>query len=45
MFDKEKKQGAIDTLASMCHHCGDNHTDECPLAKSIASVNLIPTQE
>ncbi len=45
MFDKEKKEKALDTLATMCHHCGENHSDECPLAKSIAAVHLIPTQE
>lgn len=45
MFDAEKKQKAIEALASMCHHCGDNHSDECPLAKSIAAAKLIPTQD
>jgi len=45
MFDVEKKEKAIDTLAGMCHHCGDNHSDECPLSKAIVAVKLIPTQE
>ncbi|AET68066.1 hypothetical protein Desor_2507 [Desulfosporosinus orientis DSM 765] len=45
MFDSEKKQTAIEALAAMCHQCGDKHSDECPLAKAIASAKLIPTQE
>lgn len=45
MFDQEKKENALNALASMCHHCGENHTDECLLAKAIYAVNLIPTQE
>ncbi len=45
MFDAEIKQTAVDALAAMCHHCGDNHTDQCPLAKAIAAVQLIPVQK
>ncbi|AFM39442.1 hypothetical protein Desaci_0374 [Desulfosporosinus acidiphilus SJ4] len=45
MFDAAKKQTAIEALAALCHHCGDKHTDECPLAKAIAAAKLIPTQE
>lgn len=45
MFDAVKKQTAIEALAAMCHHCGDNHSDACPLAQAIAAAKLIPTQE
>jgi hypothetical protein len=45
MFDGDKKQKALDTLGTMCHQCGSNHSDECPLAKAMTAVNLIPTQE
>lgn len=45
MFDAAKKEKAIEALAAMCHHCGDNHTDECPLAKAVAAAKLIPTQQ
>lgn len=45
MFDAEKKEKALNALAAMCHHCGANHSDECPLAKAMAAVNAIPTQQ
>ena len=45
MFDAEKKQKAIEALADMCFHCGDKHSDECPLAKAVASAKRIPTQD
>lgn len=45
MFDAEKKQKAADTLADMCFHCGDKHTDECPLSKAKVAVQAIPTEE
>jgi hypothetical protein len=43
MFDAEKKQRAVVALAEMCFSCGDNHSDECPLAKAITAVKAIPT--
>ncbi len=45
MFDAEKKQKAIEALADMCFHCGDKHSDDCPLSKAIVAAKLIPTQE
>lgn len=45
MFDVVKKQTALEALVAMCHQCGDNHTDQCPLAKAISAAKLIPTQE
>jgi len=45
MFNVEKKQKAIDALVDMCFHCGDKHSDECPLAKAMVAANQIPTQK
>lgn len=43
MFDAAKKENAFAVLAELCHKCGDNHSDECPLAKAMVAVNAIPT--
>lgn len=45
MFDAVKKQKAIEDLADMCFHCGDKHSDDCPLSKAMVAVKSIPTQE
>lgn len=43
MFDADKKEKAIAALADLCFHCGDKHSDECPLAKAVAAAKAIPT--
>ena len=45
MFDAQKKNSALEVLGSMCHGCGDKHSDECPLAKAIGAAKAIPVQE
>ena len=42
MFDAGKKEKALAALAELCHHCGDKHSDECPLAKALAAAKAIP---
>jgi hypothetical protein len=44
MFDAAKKEKALAALMELCHHCGDNHSDECPLAKAMVAVKAIPTE-
>lgn len=44
MFDADKKETALGALSEMCHHCGDKHSDECPLAKAVAATKAIPTE-
>lgn len=44
MFDAEKKQKAVQALEDMCFHCGDKHSDECPLSKAKVATKAIPTQ-
>ncbi|WP_282433022.1 hypothetical protein [Desulfosporosinus sp. Sb-LF] len=43
MFDADKKEKALTALTELCHHCGDQHSDECPLAKAMVAVKAIPT--
>ncbi len=43
MFDASKKDNAIEAVAALCFHCGDKHSDECPVAKAMAAVKAIPT--
>ncbi len=44
MFDSVKKDKALAALSELCHHCGDKHTDECPLAKAVAATKAIPSE-
>lgn len=43
MFDATKKNAALAILGGMCLKCKDKHSDECLLAKAIATVKAIPT--
>lgn len=43
MFNAEKKEKAIEAVGALCFHCGDKHSDECPLAKAVVAVKAIPT--
>lgn len=43
MFNTEKKEKALASVADLCLKCGDNHSDECPVAKAILAVKNIPS--
>lgn len=43
MFDAQKKEKAVEAVAALCFHCGDKHSDECPVAKAVVVVKAIPT--
>jgi hypothetical protein len=43
MFDAEKKEKAVEAVATLCFHCGDKHSDDCPVAKAVVAVKAIPT--
>ena len=44
LFDAAKKETALETLKAMCLNCGDKHSDDCPLAKAVKSVDAIPVK-
>lgn len=43
MFDADKKEKAVASVADLCLKCGDKHSDECPVAKALLAVKSIPT--
>jgi len=40
-FDMEKVKKAREAVEAVCRHCGDDHTDECPVHKALLELKRL----
>lgn len=40
-FDMEKVKKAQEAVGVVCLHCGDKHTDECPVHKAMLELKKL----